>query len=401
MARKTINQMPTPRWIEKNQHWRMDVRHKGQRAIMYSSNPSAKFGPAECRAKYLAWIEKLEDDDGTPKVLFEDAWERFLKWYAQRRKITSLKQIQNRGKAHLIKRFTGRLVTSIKKPEWQQTIFDAYENGAKSAKTLSGIGTTITTFCKFCAMRGWIPDTSVPLFFDIPARATVRPKTILQPDQLALMFDQAENDDWYIHAYRFILLTGLRRGEFCALQDQRDYKDGVIYVRESISHDLDLTDGKSKDAQRSFVPLELAVNELQLHREKRKEAGIKSKYLFCDPKGMMIRPRVLGNNWRKWRAKHGLTLTLHELRHTFISYSRVKTNLDLAEFKRIIGYSREMNTDKIYLHDIDKSPSELAAEKAKREQQATVINTAFSTAINNVAHNVAKTISPKFETIPE
>lgn len=107
----------------------------------------------------------------------------------------------------------------------------------------------------------------------------------------------------------------------------------------------------------------------------------------------MIRPRVLGNHWRQWRDAHGIKLTIHELRHTFITYSRIKTDLELAEFKRLIGHSRTMDTDRIYAHRVDKSLGELAAEKVVREHQSATINAAFSAALDTVTHTVTKTIS--------
>lgn len=55
--------------------------------------------------------------------------------------------------------------------------------------------------------------------------------------------------------FRFILLTEIRRGEFCALQKGRDHsrEHQVIKINESISHERIVTPGKTTQALRTII----------------------------------------------------------------------------------------------------------------------------------------------------
>lgn len=178
--------------------------------------------------------------------------------------------------------------------------------------------------------------------------------------------------------YQFIVLTGLRHGELCALQLERDYVDGIITIRESVSHDLDFTDGKTTNAQRSFAPVAMALKALEWHLAQCEAAGIKdSPWLFCTKDGGLLHPRVLGNHWRKWREKNGIDVTLHELRHTFLSYARTYVGMELEDVKVIVGHAEKMDTDATYVHLIKKSAEELETENRIKQARAEAINTAM------------------------
>jgi len=115
-----------------------------------------------------------------------------------------------------------------------------------------------------------------------------------------------------------------------------------------------------------------------------KQKGIKSEYLFCTPTGEMIHPRVIRNKWQEWREAHGINITLHELRHTYITYSRLRTNIKLEDLKSGYGHAKAMDTDGTYVHDIELS---LPEEKEKLEKDTAIaseINNAFSSILTSV-----------------
>lgn len=376
--------MPTPRYLEEKKIWRLDARYKNKRKAFYSKHESPRKAAADLRQQYLDWVERLDlEIDGAPNVRL--AWEEFISSYARKNKITSTKRINIRGRRHIVRAYGSRKVDKIKKQEWQLLLNNAHAGGAKSYHTLKGIENTIRSFCKFCATRGWIHDHAVPLYFDNPAALRDVPeKRILQPDKLILLLTD-DSSDWYVPMYQFIVLTGLRRGELCALQSERDYLDGIITVRESVSHDLDFTDGKTTNAQRSFAPVAIALNALERHLAQRDAAGIKdSPWLFCAKDGDLLHPRVLGNQWRKWREKNGIDVTLHELRHTFLSYARTYVGMELEDVKAIVGHAEKMDTDATYVHPIKKSAEEVEAENRIMQARAEAINTAMERLITAV-----------------
>ena len=373
--------MSEPRYEAKYHRWRITVTLNGKQHSFYSTLPSAVKAKAECRRKAQAFLDHADLEN----IRFGEAWERFIEAYARKNRQTSVNAVMARAKAHLLPRFAMKKVLEISKRDWQAVIDDAYKAGAKSSKTLKGIATTIRTFCKWCAEHGYMDDHDVPLYFDYPIGATTKPKHILQPDELNRLFDPAQDDaDWCIPMWRFLVLTGLRRGELCALQKTRDFNGQSITIRESISHEGIVTSGKTANAERTIYLAPLAMQQLEDHRDRLRARGLDdlTDYLFCGEDGRRLSPRSLRNHWQKWREKNGISLTIHELRHTFISYSRLRTEISLEDLKELYGHSDKMNTEKVYVHEITKSPEEVRAEQEKAKREAVIIDSAFLSLIS-------------------
>ena len=68
--------------------------------------------------------------------------------------------------------------------------------------------------------------------------------------------------DWYIHAYRFIVVTGIRPGELADLQNKRDLDGKYCTIWDFINVHSKLTKGKSDRARRTFVLPERALKEI-------------------------------------------------------------------------------------------------------------------------------------------
>lgn len=113
----------------------------------------------------------------------------------------------------------------------------------------------------------------------------------------------------------------------------------------------------------------MALNKLHAHFKQRDLQGVNSEYLFCIPNGDCIPPRKLRNEWQKWRTPKRINVSVHELRHTHISYT-IKTDETLEQFKTVFGHSEDMDTRRVYMHDVDK------AENEKQEFLNKIKNTA-------------------------
>lgn len=370
MAKKQYAQ---PRWDASRKHWKLNVRNNGKRKSFYSSNPSSR-GAAECRRKAEEWISSIDqaDDEQLKKMRLGEAWAGYSDDYKEKNKLTSWNQLNSRYSSHL-QPYDLNIMSEMRKRDWQKIIDDAYKGGAKSLATLKGIATTIRGFCIWCAGKGIIEDEQVPVHFDFPIKATTKAKGILQPDDWAKLFSKEAEDDFYIFVFRFLATTGLRRGELPPLQTFRDYDGAGIHIRESLSHEHIMTDGKTAQANRYLALSAIAKEQIINHQ---RQAGV-GKYLFMSPEGGIISPRVIGNHWRIWRENHGIEITLHELRHTYISYSRLKTGIGLEDLKKLYGHSKNMNTDSVYVHEILKSPEEILAERKAAQQQAMEIGDIF------------------------
>ncbi len=384
MAKKIRN--PKPYWVENRRHWRLNTTINGERRIFYSSL-EGQAGYRECKAKFNEALEIADVEE----IRFALAWKLYVEYYRGRYKETSARALERTGDAHFLPALGHKKVSRIKKAEWQRVIDNAYKNGARSYRSLRRIGSNITTFCKWAAGAGYLPDDKVPLYFNYPTTKLTRKKTILQPEQLALLLsDQHTHDDWYMQMWRFLVLTGLRRGELCALRYDRDFDGESIYIRESLDHDHILTDGKTIQAKRHIVLAPLAKQQILDHEERLRANGKnpdERKYLFCTPFGRVMPPRQVSYYWREWRKKNDITITLHELRHTYISYSRLKTEIDLKELKELYGHSASMKTDKVYVHAIDMSPEEKRAKLMAAKKNVEDIERSIVSVIRDVYGN--------------
>lgn len=372
-----------PVWVEKEKRWRLSKQNEGKRKVFYSSDPSPRKGPAECRRKAQEWLDSF-DLINNGKITFGEAWGEYMAFYERKYKITSYLQIEGRGKAHLLPAFKFVPLNRIKKSDWQQVIMDAYEGGAKSVRSLKGIVSTIKTFTRWAATRGYIDDHDVPLYFAYPTDKLSRTKKILQPKDFKLLLSPDQDDaDWYINAWRFLAVTGLRRGELCALQLKRDYDGQSITIRESVSHDLVTTDGKTPQAQRTIILSQTAKDVIRKHELQLMKAGHRKRYyLFTDPAGRRISPRTLRNHWQTWRELHSIDVTLHELRHTYISYSRLKTEIPLEELQQLYGHSKNMDTDRTYVHSIEESVEERRKRIEQEEKNVSQIDKVIQNLLN-------------------
>lgn len=370
MAKKS----PAPRWLSKRKLWQMDAQYKGQRKSFYSSDPSKKSGPAECRRKWQAWLLEIDNPDG-PRLAA--AWDEFIAFYGTRNRQSSTRAIMAHGKAHFLPAFRHVPVNKISKADWQSVIDSAYVNGAKSYYTLKSISTSIRSFCRFCAGKGWIGDSDVPVYFSFPVKKHKPERRALTQDEFRLLLsDEALDQNWYVPVFRFLAFTGLRRGEVCALTN-KDLVDGYLFVYETVSHDQIWDSTKSEDSDRGIKLIPLALAAVETHRNLKAKYKINSKWLFCKPDGSFIPPRVLRNNWQKWRELHGFEITLHELRHTFISYTRQKSEVKLDDLQSIVGHSSGMETDKVYSHPLGLSEKEIKKKLEKDQANAKTINSAF------------------------
>lgn len=338
------------------------ARHASVLRVTLSDGSVKQFTTKELDRKKAAQILNnrlalwMEKGQGGKDYTVGQAWELFLLDYAKRVRPTSYNQIKSRGKAHLSPLFPRKLCT-IRPVDFQRVIDNAAAHTARSPKTITGIILVIRKFTTFCTASGWLDP--LPNVYHMPLGLHKRQKRPLSRDGVRLLF--SESSDFYIHCFRFLYLTGLRRGEFCALQYQRDFVGGLLYVRESISHEGITTSGKTDNAQRVIPVTGQALKELEAHRLQA-PPGV---FLFCDRDGRQIQPRHLRNRWQRWQEKNGLQpISLHELRHSYISNAYNTGAGTLDEIKRLVGHSIAFNTVAQYVHDTN-TPEEQARQLIK------------------------------------
>lgn len=337
-------------WLEDYGRWQINVQKDGVRKTFTSSKPG-RTGQREANSKADAWL-----DDGIHNTcrrvgdLFDDYVEE-LKMTTSR---SNWEKIEGYGNNWIKPAIGTKKIGSVTDNDFQLVINQMYAKG-RSKKTLLCLRATISQFCKYC--RRVKVTTLNPEFLEIPKGAYVKPKTILQPEHLGLLFstDQTKYrgkpiSDPLIHAYRFQVLTGLRPGELIGLQWE-DVSGNVVHIRRSVNTRGEITNGKNDNALRSFQLTPSALAELDAQRRKTPA--------FSGPVFPIYKEQFYYKRWNAFCEANGLPhVTPYELRHTFVSVAK---NLPEGQVKNLVGHSRNMDTLGTYAHEMHKDMERTAA----------------------------------------
>lgn len=345
-------------WIESQSRWLIKVQKDGVRRSFTSSIKGRK-GKHAAENKADEWLEK-----GTTDMRFNAAWELFLDYKREHTGTANSRQIELYGRRYLLPTVGPMRLSSITPVVWQKCIDIPYKNGL-SRRTCTNVRATIHSFVKYCRLNRWEIESLEDGDLIVKKDAPVGVRQILQPQDIATLFSEdtyfgrnhVVTHAHYIHAWRFMAITGLRRGELCGLRHE-DINGDIVHIQRSINEQREETRGKNENANRWFVLPELAKSVMADQAQMLKKLGIVSPWVFPDEYGERTDPKHIYELWRTYKGQHSIKSSLHELRHTFIS--AVKNELPLPQLKAIVGHSETMDTIGVYGHEMEGELSETA-----------------------------------------
>ena len=238
----------------------------------------------------------------------------------------------------------------------QDVIDTAYAKKNLADKTLRDVRACMANFIKWCRTLG--KTKLYPEDIVIPAGAKKSIKKIVQPDGIVKLFSSIQTtrrgkfvDDWYIHAYRFAVLTGLRPGELRGLEAKNDIHGNKVTVRRAINIHDEVTQGKNDNARRTFAMDERTQSEVAGQLAMLKKNGIVSPYLFPSPSGEQMKHDHFYRCWKRYCDANGIPETsLYELRQTYVS---VNKEMPEGLKKMVVGHSKDMDTEGTYGYLMD------------------------------------------------
>jgi integrase len=220
---------------------------------------------------------------------------------------------------------------------------------------------------------------------EIPAVQQKARKT-LKPDEIQTMFDYLKNSRWY-WPLRFMLVTGLRRGEFLALKwSDIDYENKIISISDNLTNQ---GIGTTKSNKVHYVALsdiaKTCLDNFQIELQKEANPVIwknEANLIFVSIDGTPLQPQSLNNVFRRIHKYTGIEASPHSMRHTFVYYS--KNKLSLSELKDNLGHEESTSTLDIYgdmlfntktvAEKIDQSFKEVVAPKPVEKQTGKIQN---------------------------
>lgn len=149
----------------------------------------------------------------------------------------------------------------------------------------------------------------------------------------ALQSDKAWSDFFYLE-----IMTGLRRGEICALQwSDLDMVEKKLYVNRSASYQGEVGKTKTLYSER-VIKLPQSVYEVLIERLKTSQ----SEWIFPHPKDISkpMPGDIALRRLRKILESAGLPhIRFHDLRHTFATHA-VSAGIDPKTLSSILGHSK-------------------------------------------------------------
>lgn len=338
-------------WVEARNRWQINVQKDGKRKTFTSSLPGRK-GKHEAELKADEWLESQTEDRR-----FGEAWDAYMADYRIRTARTTYKNRESIYHCWVEGRIPRNVkVANITPAMWQKCI-DAANDENKSRNTMNCIRALISGFCHFCKRQRWAVDTPGDDDIIMPKVRKNRERDAMKIEDIKKVFEidtiMRKNKAvpcFYIHGYRLMVLTGLRRGELAGLQWSDLEANNVLHVRRSINPFGDVGTGKTANAQRYVALCDRAQKVLADQREMLRKAGIVSPWIFPGKNANASRTNTIFANWKRFTAQNGIDATLHELRHTFIS--AMKSELPMALLKQQVGHSTNMDTLGTYGHEM-------------------------------------------------
>lgn len=346
--------MPTRKseaiWIESRQRWQIKVQMDGIRRTFTSSKPGRK-GKIAAEQQADLWLINNTIGETTKCSVLLD---RYFDHVKQTTSQGNWRPISMHIEAHIRPVLGDKKICQINENMLQSVIDRAYQRGL-SARTLRNIKSTLMAWIKFC--RKERVTTLHPEDLSIPNGAKRSSRTVADPHELKTLFTHDETTwrgglrpDWYIHAYRLAVLTGLRPGELLGLR-WSDVRKNRISIRQSLNDYKEFTPGKNENARRDIVLSGLAADEIKQQREMLKQAGVISAYVFPRPNAECTSQDTYRSYWRRYREHNGIKpITPYEMRHTFVS---VNKEMPEGLKKLVVGHSEDMDTEGVYGHEME------------------------------------------------
>ena len=217
-----------------------------------------------------------------------------------------------------------------------------------SAKTVRNLNQIISSAMKLAIQQKLI--SSNPADGCALPRIEHKEMKTLPADQLAAFLNEAKHTGTF-ELYYIDLATGLRRGELLGLKWQDiDLDSGVIHVRRQIGR----IDGKVQEAplktKNAYRNISIGTDAVSILREKKKQNGGRSEYVFPSPTGGPMSPDSVLKMLHRVLERAGLPeLRFHDLRHTFATLA-LQNGVDIKTVSGMLGHFSAGFTLDTYAH---------------------------------------------------
>ena len=336
---RNLNGMGNLYYNKKTQRYEFKIMVQGR--VRMATGKTAKI--VNARKKSL-----VELPENKEKINLYEWLELWLNTYVKPlRKATTYKQYEDTYKCYIKPNIKNIPLKTINTLDVQRIISKMHEKGL-SAYTMKQVRKVLNLALARAVKDKYLVQNPVTEI-EIPA-VQQKARKVLKPEEIYRVFTYLEKSRWY-WPIRFMLVTGLRRGELLALKwSDIDTDNKTITVSDNLTSE---GIGTTKSNKVHYVPLSNVAEDCikgfrkQLEKEGNHALWINEQDLiFVSQKGKPLKPKSLNNVFRRIKENTGIAVSPHSMRHSFVYYS--KNNLSLSELKDALGHDNSTATLDIY-----------------------------------------------------
>lgn len=310
----------------------------GKRKYFYGNTPK------ECTSKFDAWNGNI----GAPLKTFKTEFKAWMEDYVVKQSESTYSQYDTLSKTHIIP-ILGLIKVDKILPFNCQSVLDNARNknsgGKLSDATLGHIRKIMHAFFEYQKLMKKSIRENPCVYLTMPKGSPTRERRSATPQELDIIWNRMEGSH-YFYCFQFLLLTGLRPSEVCGIRFA-DIKGTSIKIKESRTR-FETSSGKTKNAKREIDISPIMTNIINLQKQYCVKQKFKLDYLFPTLDGEPSNSGYLTRAWSRLMEDTGISLTLYELRHTFVSLTIDK--LPIKDLQTLIGHSSRMDTSSTYAH---------------------------------------------------
>ena len=272
-------------WVETRERWQINVQRDGKRKTFTSSTPGRR-GKHDAEEKADEWLDAGQPED----MRFDAAWAVFLSHVKSTTGTANHYDHESIGRVWLLPSLSKKKISRIRLADMQAIINSAADAG-RSYRTCCNIRSKLSSFYIYAGNQKWQIDTSLPGKIKIPSKAHKGKKKVVQPNQLKILFSHdtemcrnKERPCFFIHAFRFFVIGGIRSGELCGFK-RSDFTGSALIINRSINRHKEVRQGKNDNARRTIPLTTHAIKVLKDQEAMLKHLGIQSEWLFPDQEG--------------------------------------------------------------------------------------------------------------------
>lgn len=344
--------------------WRKDRKHWEGRIVIGTNekgNPISKCFSGKTQREVIEQMTRCREQlrgmtlSSDSRMIFRDWTEKWLNEYmVYRIRPTTIDGYRRKCELHIYPYLGDCQISKITTMQIQRMYNDLRENGRQQHIDKQGTGLTGSMVRSVHMLLHEIMEFALKenMILKNPTNGTSIPKIesielqILDEKQLKIFIEAIQNDEKWRDFFYLEIMTGLRRGEICALKwSDFDVTERKLYVNRTLSSPGVVGKTKTQYSERSIKLPYMKV--LKSFKD-----GACSEWLFPSPVDPThpIDPETCGRRLSRILEHAGCRhIRFHDIRHTFATMA-LENGVDVKTLADILGHSTVETALDTYTH---------------------------------------------------